>query len=89
MPLERLTLFSLIITVALAGCSAGTNPVAPSGGGQAETPDTLSDDIPGLRSGDRFVSGPAAPILPRGTRLTMLRGEGSHPSTFSKRRSPR
>ena len=73
MSLERLTLLVLIITVVLAGCSAANNPVAPSRGGQADSPDTLNGG-PALRNGDRFFSGDAAAILPHGTRLTVRTG---------------
>lgn len=76
--LERLTLVALFVSVALAGCSDPTAPAAPSLGNQAGAPDTADGGHAGRGPDDGVIRG-TPPILPRGVRLTVLRGDPKPP----------
>ena len=78
--LERLTLVSLFVAVALAACSDATAPAVPSLGNEAGAPDT-GDAGRALRSPDDGVVRGTPPIFPGGVRLTVLRGDPKPPKS--------
>jgi hypothetical protein len=79
MLLERLALVSLLIAVSLAGCSDSSQTLATNIGGPGPL-DTTSNAQRGIQgSNDRVAWGPAAPILPRGARFTVLRADSVKP----------
>ena len=79
MPLERLTLVSLLMTVAVVGCADAGETLGPSIGDPVGPLDSTNAPPGGGRGDERVIWGPAAPILPRGARFTVLRGDPAKP----------